>query len=63
LQHEFGLLRWLLAAGCVTVAGDFLSIRDIARVLKPRMGASARRVPTLPLPSWLVRIAALRVPR
>jgi nucleoside-diphosphate-sugar epimerase len=46
----------------LAVAGDLLSIRDIARVLKLRMGASARRVPTLPLPSWLVRIAALRDP-
>jgi dihydroflavonol-4-reductase len=46
----------------LAVAGDFLSIRDIALVLKRRMGASARRVPTLPLPNWLVRIAAIRDP-
>jgi nucleoside-diphosphate-sugar epimerase len=46
----------------LAVAGDFLSIRDIAKMLKGRMGASARRVPTLPLPNWLVRIAALRDP-
>jgi nucleoside-diphosphate-sugar epimerase len=43
-------------------AGDFMSIRDIARVLKARMGAAAKRVPTLQLPDWLVRIAALRDP-
>ncbi|HET7506012.1 MAG TPA: aldehyde reductase, partial [Kofleriaceae bacterium] len=42
------------------VAGDFLSMRDIARVLKARMGAAAKRVPTLQLPSWLVRIAGRR---
>ncbi len=46
----------------LAVAGDFLSIRDIAKVLKGRMGGSARRVPTLPLPNWLVRIAAIRDP-
>ena len=46
----------------LAVAGDFLSIRDIARVLKSRMGASARRVPTRQLPNWLVRIAAMRDP-
>jgi nucleoside-diphosphate-sugar epimerase len=46
----------------LAVAGDFLSILDIARVLKRRMGAAARRVPTRQLPSWLVRLAALRDP-
>ena len=46
----------------LAVAGDFLSIRDIARILKDRMGASARRVPTRQLPNWLVRLAALRDP-
>jgi dihydroflavonol-4-reductase len=46
----------------LAVAGDFMSILDIAKVLKNRMGASARRVPTRQLPDWLVRIAALRDP-
>jgi nucleoside-diphosphate-sugar epimerase len=46
----------------LAVAGDFLSVRDIARVLKARLGAQARRVPTLQLPNWLVRIAAMRDP-
>jgi nucleoside-diphosphate-sugar epimerase len=46
----------------LAVAGDFLSIQDIARMLKGRMGASARRVPTRQLPNWLVRIAAIRDP-
>jgi dihydroflavonol-4-reductase len=41
------------------LAGDFLAVRDIARVLKDRMGAAARRVPTRQLPDWLVRVAAL----
>jgi nucleoside-diphosphate-sugar epimerase len=46
----------------LAVAGDFMSIRDIARVLKQRLGATARRVPTRQLPNWLVRLAALRDP-
>jgi dihydroflavonol-4-reductase len=39
-----------------------MSIRDIAQVLKDRMGAAAKRVPTRQLPNWLVRIAAMRDP-
>jgi nucleoside-diphosphate-sugar epimerase len=39
-----------------------MSMLDIAKVLKRRMGASAKRVPTRELPDWLVRIAALRDP-
>lgn len=46
----------------LAVAGDFMSMVEIAKVLKRRMGASAKRVPTLQLPSWLVRIVALRDP-
>jgi dihydroflavonol-4-reductase len=44
------------------VAGDFLLIRDIAKVLKARMGEAGKKVPTRQLPNWLVRIAALRDP-
>jgi nucleoside-diphosphate-sugar epimerase len=44
------------------VAGDFMLIRDMARVLKSRMGEAGRKVPTRQLPNWLVRIAALRDP-
>ena len=43
----------------LAVAGDFVSILDIAHMLKRRMGAAARRVPTRELPDWIVRIAAL----
>jgi dihydroflavonol-4-reductase len=46
----------------LAIAGDFMSILDIARVLKSRMGGAARRVPTRQLPNWLVRLAALRDP-
>jgi nucleoside-diphosphate-sugar epimerase len=46
----------------LAAAGDFMSLRDIAGVLKRRMGAQAARVPTRQLPNWLVRMAALRDP-
>jgi nucleoside-diphosphate-sugar epimerase len=46
----------------IAAAGDFIWMRDIARILKNRMGAAAKRVPTRELPNWLVRLAALRDP-
>ena len=46
----------------LAVAGDFMSMLDMAKLLKARMGAAARRVPTRQLPDWLVRLAALRDP-
>ena len=46
----------------LALAGDFMSMLDIARVLKTRMGAAAKKVPTRQLPNWLVRLAALRDP-
>jgi nucleoside-diphosphate-sugar epimerase len=46
----------------LAVAGDFLSMLDIAQVLKRRMGDAARRVPTRQLPDWVVRVAALGIP-
>jgi nucleoside-diphosphate-sugar epimerase len=46
----------------LAVSGDFMSILEIARVLKSRLGAAARRVPTRQLPDWLVRLASLGDP-
>jgi nucleoside-diphosphate-sugar epimerase len=46
----------------LAVAGDFTSVLGIAQVLKRRMGAAAKRVPTRQLPDWMVRIAALLDP-
>jgi nucleoside-diphosphate-sugar epimerase len=46
----------------LAVAGDFLTMLDIAKILKAGMGASAKRVPTRQLPNWMVRLAALRDP-
>lgn len=46
----------------LAVAGDFLAVREMAAILKRRMGAAAAKVPTRQLPNWLVRLAALRDP-
>ncbi|HEX4294399.1 MAG TPA: aldehyde reductase [Rhizomicrobium sp.] len=46
----------------LAVAGDFLSIQKIAKVLKARMGDAAKRVPVRQIPNWLVRLSALRDP-
>jgi nucleoside-diphosphate-sugar epimerase len=46
----------------LAVAGDFMLIRDIAKVLKERMGEAGKKVPTRQLPNWLVRVAALKDP-
>jgi nucleoside-diphosphate-sugar epimerase len=47
----------------LAVSGDFMSMQNIAKVLKTRMGASAKRVPTRQLPNFLLRLVALRDPR
>ncbi|MDB4913647.1 MAG: nucleoside-diphosphate-sugar epimerase [Gemmatimonadetes bacterium] len=46
----------------LAVAGDFMSMLDVARVLTHRMGDAAARVPARQLPNWMVRLAALRKP-
>jgi nucleoside-diphosphate-sugar epimerase len=46
----------------LAVSGDFLSILEIAKILKRRMGEAARKVTTRQLPDWLIRLAALRDP-
>jgi nucleoside-diphosphate-sugar epimerase len=43
----------------LAVAGDFMSIQEIATVLKERGGELAARVPTRQLPDFMVRIAGL----
>lgn len=46
----------------LATAGDFMSMLEIAQVLRARMGASGAKVPARQLPNWLVRLAALRDP-
>ena len=42
----------------LAVAGDFMEMREIARVLKARLGPAAQKVPTRQLPNWLVHMAS-----
>jgi dihydroflavonol-4-reductase len=46
----------------LAIAGDFMSLKEVALTLKARMGEAARRVPTRELPDWLVRLAAVADP-
>jgi nucleoside-diphosphate-sugar epimerase len=46
----------------LAVAGDFLSVLDMANCLKDRLGPAAKKVPTRQLPDWLIRVASLRDP-
>ena len=43
-------------------AGGAVSMHDIAKVLRERLGSAARRVPRFQLPDWAVRLAARRDP-
>ena len=43
----------------LAVAGDFITMQEIARILKAHMGSAARRAPTRVLPDWIVRTVAL----
>jgi len=43
----------------LAVAGDFITLREIAQILKTRLGEAARRASTRELPDWLVRLASL----
>lgn len=46
----------------LAVTGEFISLREIAVVLKQHLGAAAAKVRTLQVPNWLIRLAALRDP-
>jgi nucleoside-diphosphate-sugar epimerase len=46
----------------LAVSGDFLSVVEMARILKRRLGAVASKVPTREVPSFVVRLAALFAP-
>jgi nucleoside-diphosphate-sugar epimerase len=43
----------------LAVAGEFMSLLEIASVLKAGLGAAAAKVPTRELPDWSVRLGAL----
>jgi nucleoside-diphosphate-sugar epimerase len=44
----------------LAIAGECMSLAEIARVLKAAAGSAGRRIATRQLPNWLVRLAALR---
>jgi dihydroflavonol-4-reductase len=47
----------------IAVSGPVMSMLDIAKVLKARLGEAPAKVPTRQLPNWLVRLVALVDPR
>ena len=42
----------------LAVAGDFMSMHEVAMTLREHLGDSARRVPTRVLPNWPIRLVA-----
>lgn len=44
----------------LSVGDDFVTMLEIATMLRRRLGEAAKRVPTRQLPNWLVRLIALR---
>jgi nucleoside-diphosphate-sugar epimerase len=42
----------------LAVAGEFMSVAEIAALLRERMGDDAKKVPTRMLPNWLVRLVS-----
>ena len=42
----------------IAVSGEVMSMLDIAKVLRGRLGDAAKKVPTRNLPNWLVRLVA-----
>jgi dihydroflavonol-4-reductase len=47
----------------LAVAGETMSLHQIASVLRSRLGAAAARAPRFEAPNWLVRLAALGIPQ
>lgn len=43
----------------LALAGDFMTMQQIASVLKDRMGAAASKVPTRVLPDWVLKVASI----
>ncbi len=47
----------------LAVAGETMSLHQIARVLRSTLCSSAARVPRFEAPNWLVRLAAIGIPQ
>ncbi|MGY4311469.1 SDR family oxidoreductase [Bradyrhizobium sp. JR3.5] len=46
----------------LAVAGDTMSVLQVARLLRRKLGSKARRVPRFQAPDWMMRLAARRNP-
>jgi len=46
----------------LATTGDALSMLDVAKILKRRLGDDAKKVPVKELPNWKLRLAALKNP-
>ncbi|MGC3943277.1 MAG: aldehyde reductase [Chryseolinea sp.] len=46
----------------LATTGNALSMLDVAKILKQRLGGAAGKVPTKEIPNWVLRLAALRNP-
>lgn len=44
--------------GCAKLCLGLVDVRDVARMMRMRLGAAAARVPTRELPNWLLRLSA-----
>jgi len=44
----------------LAVAGDSLSLLDVSKILRRRLGASASKAPRFQMPDWVLRVIALR---
>ena len=42
----------------IAVSGEVMSMLDIAKLLRARLGDAAKKVPTRQLPHWMVRLSA-----
>ena len=58
-MHVRALRAPNLAGERFIASGPFLKMIDIAHILKERLGAEARKVPTRRLPDFLVKLSAL----
>ncbi len=56
--HRRALTAPDMAGERFIACGGFLWLREIAAILRAELGEDARRVPTLPLPDWSVRLLA-----
>jgi dihydroflavonol-4-reductase len=46
----------------IAVSGNCMSMVEIAKILRVRLGAAASKVPRFQMPDWIVRLAAKRNP-